>query len=171
MKRTHALFALRMMVVMFMLFMVAVPALAQDSVPVVPVVDPITPAYEGFLTQLLALLTDATYIPALASGVLIFTNAFKFVFALFKVEISGGRAVVLALAVQVAVWVVYQFAVKGGVDLQFKQWYDAAATIISTLLPLALTLFASHVAYTKSEGNPVLGYKGYRAAKVSLVHD
>lgn len=169
MKRTRALFALAMLIALFMLFALAVPALAQDSAPVAPVVDPISPAYEGFVTRLLDLLTETTYIPALAAGVVIFTNAFKLIFALFKVEISGGRAVLLALAVQVAVWVIYQFAVKGGFDLQFQQWYDAAATIINTLLPLALTLVAAPWAYDKLESNPLLGYKGYRAA--SQAHD
>lgn len=146
-----------------------IPALAQDTAlvaPVVAVADNTPPEWTDFIANLATMLSEFTAVPALAAGVLIFTNAIKVLLAMVKVEVSGSRAVLLALAVQVVVWIIYQLAIKGGFDLQFQQWYDAAATIINALLPLVLTFAATHYAYEygKKSENPILGYKGYRKA-------
>lgn len=127
---------------------------------------PDVPEYTHFLANMLALLNDLTAVPALAAGVLIFTNAIKAILALFKVKVEDTRAVLLALGVQVVVWIIYQFSVRGGFDVAFQQWYDAAATVINTLLPLVLTLFAAPYAYDRMRDNPVLGYGGYRPPEV-----
>lgn len=152
--------------VVLVLMLLALPVMAQDALAAdgaSPAPTEVPPEYPVFMANLLALLTDFTAIPALAAGVLIFTNAIKAALAVFKVPIDGRRAVLLALGVQVFVWIVYQLAVRGGFDLQFRQWYDAAATIIQTLLPLVLTLLAAPYAYDHLRDNPVLGYGGYKA--------
>lgn len=168
----RALFALAMLIALFMLFTLAVPALAQDSAPVAPVVagSEIPSEWTGFLASLAGLLNEFTYLATFAPGVVVIVSALKAAAALFKKEVNGTRAVLLSLAIQVIVWIIYQVSVKGGFDLQFQQWYDVAVNVIQALLPLAVIIGSSHFVYTRTRSVPVLGYGGYRPA-TSPAHD
>ena len=149
----------------FMMSAPVIPALAQDSAPVAPVVavtDNTPPEWTGFLAGLAGLLNEVTYLAPLAPGVVVIVSALKAIAAIFKKEVNGTRAVLLSLAIQVIVWIVYQFSVKGGFDLQFQQWYDVAINVIQALFPLAVIVGSSHYVYTKTRSVPVLGYGGYR---------
>lgn len=135
------------------LFALAAPALAQDVSPV-----PVSPA--SFVERLLTLLSDATYIPAAAAGVVVFTSAISLILFKLGIELSGGTRMLLALAVQVVVWVAYTLLTRAGFEAQFEQWYASIVTIVQALLPLAGSVFLAHRWYegAKVSGTPVLGF-------------
>mgnify|MGYP000932359111 CR=1 FL=1 len=113
--------------------------------------------YAQALENIIRILFDVTYVPFLAAGVIVLTNLFKFVFDHAKVTINPA---LVALLVQVAVWVVYTIAVKQGFETQFADVWTALIGIIEAVLPLVLTLAAGHWGYEKAKaaGNPLLGY-------------
>lgn len=91
--------------------------------------------------NLLRLITDVSFVPFAAGLVIVVTQVIKNV---FKVE--GNRAALIALLVQVAVWVGYSFFKARGMDAQFEQGIKAAETIITTLLSVAFPALLSGMA-------------------------
>lgn len=143
----------RLLMVFVLVFVVAVPVLAQDVAP-----EPISPA--TFLDRLLLLLIDGTYIPSAAAGVVVFTSAVSLVLFKLGIELSGGTRALIALAVQVVVWVAYTLLTRAGFEAQFSQWYSAVVTIVQALLPLTGAVFVAHRWYesAKAQRTPLLGF-------------
>lgn len=113
--------------------------------------------YAQALENIIRILFDVTYVPFLAAGVIVLTNLFKFVFDRARVTINPA---LVALAVQVIVWIIYTVAVKNGFETQFSDVWKSVIGIIEAILPLVLTLAAGHWGYEKAKaaGNPLLGY-------------
>jgi len=146
----------RMLIALFcaaLLLLTVIPVMAQDAAPT-----PVTP--EGFIERLLTLVFDVTYIPAAAAGVVVFTSALSLVLFRLGIELSGGARALIALAVQVVVWVAYTLLTRAGFEAQFNQWYSAIVTIVQALLPLTGAVFVAHRWYesAKAERTPVLGF-------------
>ena len=114
-----------------------------------------------FLQNLLRLLTDVTFIPFAAAGVIVITNILKMI----RVPVNPT---LLALLVQVVVWVAYTIARQHGVELRFQEFWDALINVIQAVLPLVGSIAAAHVGYesAKSAGVPLLGYSGNKAELV-----
>lgn len=115
--------------------------------------------YGEALANIIRILGDVTYVPFLAAGVIVLTNLLKFVFDKTGIKISPA---LVALAVQVLVWVVYTYAVRGGFETQFADVWKSLIGVLEAVLPLVLTLSAGHWGYEKARaaGNPILGYSG-----------
>lgn len=115
-----------------------------------------------FLQNLLRLLSDVTFIPFAAAGVIVITNILK----MLRIPVNPT---LLALAVQAVVWVAYTFARHYGVELRFEQFWDALITIVQAVLPLVGSIAAAHVGYerAKAAGVPLLGYSGKKLKVVA----
>lgn len=113
--------------------------------------------YTQALENIIRILFDVTYVPFLAAGVIVLTNLFKLLFDRARVTINPA---LVALTVQVAVWLIYTVAVKNGFETQFGDVWKSVIGIIEAILPLVLTLAAGHWGYEKAKaaGNPLLGY-------------
>lgn len=120
-----------------------------------------------FLTALLRLLFDVSYIPAAAAGTLVLVNVVKYLLTQVKVQFNP---VLIALAVQVVVFVAFKVITGplGVADTKFFSWFAAIITMIELLLPVA-TSALSHAWYEKSRAvkNPILGYKGVPLPKAA----
>jgi hypothetical protein len=110
--------------------------------------------------RLLELVTDTTFVPFAVGLVVVLTQLLKQAISLTKWQVSPA---LLALAVQVAVWVAYSIAKANGYELKFEQSIGAAETILTALLsvvaPGLLSLGASHLAYEKFRSSGVAGFK------------
>lgn len=139
--------------VLALLALAVSPVMAQDGNPT-----PTDPA--TFIERLLLLVSDVTYIPAAAAGVVVFTSAISFLLFQLGVELSGTLRGLIALAIQVIVWVAYTLLTRAGFEAQFTQWYGAIVTIVQALLPLAGAMFLAHKGYegSKASGVPLLGF-------------
>lgn len=120
--------------------------------------------YAEALQNILRILFDVTYVPFLAAGVITLTSLFKFIFDKLAWKINPA---LVALTVQVIVWVAYTFAVHNGFEIQFGDVWKSLIGIIEAILPLVLTLAAGHWGYerAKAAGNPILGYSSKRKAE------
>lgn len=110
------------------------------------------------LDNLYRLLADGTSIPFLAAGVVVITNLFKLVFARLGVK---ANAVIVALVVQVLVWVAYTAATRFGQGETFQMYWDQIIPILQAFIPLIGSLALGHRWYeqAKAAGNPILGYQ------------
>lgn len=145
-----------------------------DQPPVENPLPPVEPApvddlteEATFLENILRLVSDVTYIPSAAAGVIVFTSAISLVlFKVFGFALSGPRRMLLALAIQIVVWVAYVLLTRAGLQSQFNQWYETVVTFVQAILPLFGAVAFGHVGYEKMKewGVPVLGYKPPRAA-------
>lgn len=134
--------------------------------PLPPVEDDLTEE-ATFLENILRLVSDVTYIPSAAAGVIVFTSAISLVlFKVFGFSLSGPRRMLLALAIQIVVWVAYVLLTRAGLQSQFNQWYETVVTFVQAILPLFGAVAFGHVGYEKMKewGVPVLGYKPPRTA-------
>ena len=113
--------------------------------------------YSAALENIIRILSDVTFVPFLAAGVIVLTSLFRFVFDKVGFKISPA---LVALTIQIVVWVVYTFAVRGGFETQFADVWASLIGIIQAILPLVMTLAAGHWGYerAKAAGSPVLGY-------------
>lgn len=159
------------------LLLLALPfaALAQDATPeptAAPTESPVPPVDNPpvddlteeatFLENILRLVSDVTYIPSAAAGVIVFTSAFTLVLSkVFGFNLSGGQRMLIALTVQVVVWVAYVLLTRAGLQSQFNQWYETVVTFVQALLPLFGAVAFGHLGYEKMKehGVPVLGFK------------
>lgn len=139
-----------------------VPTLPPTETP--PPVDPPeelppTPPAD-VLSRLLALLDNATYIVWAAAGVVIITGAIKTLFYFANVRIEGVAAALLALAVQVIIWILYSAANAVGMGETFRTQYELIVELIRSLLPLVGSIFGGHVLYQAAAARrvPVLGF-------------
>jgi len=123
--------------------------------------DPPATTPENLLGQLFALLKDGTYMVWAAAGVLIFTGLFKIGARMLGFVIEGNAAILLALVIQVLIWIGYSIANYLGQGEAFKTNYLVLADIARSLLPLAGSIALGHFGYQafKAQGTPVLGYK------------
>lgn len=134
-----------------------------DPTPVPPVEPPEelppTPP-EDVLSRLLALLNDASYIVWAAAGVVIITGAIKMLAGLAGIRIEGVAAALLALFIQVAVWLAYTVANSFGAGEAFRTQYNNVVDVIRSLLPLVGSIFGGHVLYQAAAKRnvPILGY-------------
>lgn len=130
-----------------MLFL-ATPALAQESPPVVETT---------FIENLIRLISDATFVPFLASGVIVLTSVVRWLLDRAGVDLSPA---LVALIVQVVVWAAYTLARSQGIETQFTSIWEAIIRIVEALWPLVGSLAISHWGYEKARaaGNPFLGY-------------
>lgn len=112
------------------------------------------------LSRLLALLDNATYIVWAAAGVVIITGAIKTLFYFANVRIEGVAAALLALAVQVIIWILYSAANAVGLGETFRTQYELIVELIRSLLPLVGSIFGGHVLYQAAAARrvPVLGF-------------
>lgn len=115
---------------------------------------------EDVLSRLLALLNDASYIVWAAAGVVIITGAIKTVAGLAGFRIEGAGAALLALFIQVAVWLAYTVANSFGAGEAFRTQYNNVVDVIRSLLPLVGSIFGGHVLYQAAAKRnvPILGY-------------
>lgn len=108
--------------------------------------------------NLLRLVTDISFVPFAAGLVIVVTQVIKNAF-----QVEGNRAALIALLVQVAVWVGYSVFKARGMDAQFEQGIKAAETIITTLLsvafPALLSGLATQSVYTKVVSKDVPGFR------------
>lgn len=121
---------------------------------------------ETLLGQFYALLKDGTYMVWAAAGVLVIVGAIKSIFALFGVNIVNSAAALLALGVQVAIWLGYAVANYFGQGDTFKATYLQVIDVIRALLPLAGSIFVGHVFYKAAAERdvPVIGFKADHSA-------
>jgi len=172
----------RLSLLLLIALLAALPfaALAQDATaePTAPadeppIENPLPPVEEDlteeatFLETILRLVSDVTYIPSAAAGVIVFTSAISLVlFKVFGFALSGASRMLLALAIQVVVWVAYVLLTRAGLQTQFNQWYETVVTFVQAILPLFGAVAFGHVGYEKMKewGVPVLGYKPPRNA-------
>lgn len=143
----------RILIVFVIVFAIAAPVFAQDGAPA-----PISP--ETALSSLLRLLNDVTYIPATAAGVIVLTSAIAIVLFKLGVELSGNVRFLLALTIQVAVWIAYTLSTRAGLEVRFDQIWTALITIVQAFLPLLGSFALGHAGYEyfKANGYPVLGF-------------
>lgn len=135
-------------------------ALPTPEPPVEPPEElPPTPP-EDVLSRLLALLDNATYIVWAAAGVVIITGAIKTLAYLAGIRIEGVGAALLALAVQVIIWILYSIANALGAGEAFRTQYEIVVEVIRSLLPLVGSIFGGHVLYQAAASRrvPVLGF-------------
>ncbi len=169
----------KFLLIVLVVLLVAVPmvTLAQESTPEpVPTeappgdLNPVEPAPEEtpvvtpetLLGQLYALLKDGTYIAWASAGVVVIVGLIKSVAGgLLGVNITGNGAVLLTLVFQVLIWVGYAAANYFGVGEVFQKNYLVLLDIGRSLLPLAGSIFGSHVLYKAAAKRsvPVLGYR------------
>lgn len=125
------------------------------------------------LSRLLALLDNATYIIWAAAGVVIITGAIKTIAGLFGFRIEGVGAALLALTVQVIIWIVYSIANSLGAGEAFRTQYEIVIEVIRSLLPLVGSIFGGHVLYQAAAKRnvPILGYHAPDRAKLVNVPD
>lgn len=126
------------------------------------------------LSRLLALLDNATYIIWAAAGVVIITGALKTLAFLVGWRIEGIQAALLALVVQVIIWILYSVANALGAGEVFRSQYEIVVEVIRSLLPLVGSIFGGHVLYQAAAKRrvPVLGFypppelKEYKTSEV-----
>lgn len=121
---------------------------------------------ETLLGQLYALLKDGTYIVWAAAGVLVIVGAIKSLLGIFGINIVNSAAALLALGVQVAIWLGYAVANYFGQGDTFKATYLQVIDVIRALLPLAGSIFLGHVFYKAAAKRevPVIGFRADHSA-------
>lgn len=165
----------------------AFPAFAQDALPTVSVevteaapvetpapVDPVespveelpAPLQDQFaliLENLVRLLFDGTFIPFLATGIIVITNLFKAIFARLKIN---ANPVIVALFVQVGIWLAYVLATRFGYGDFFTLHWDSVIDVLRTFIPLVGGGALAHSWYERSKAadNPILGYSPQKPA-------
>lgn len=143
----------RILIVFVIVFAIAAPVFAQDGAPA-----PISP--ETFLSGLFRLVNDLTYMPTTGVGVILLTSTVSLILFKFGVELSGNVRFLLALSIQVVVWVAYTLSSRAGLEVQFMQWYEAVEPLLRALLPFIGSFALGHAGYEyfKANGYPVLGF-------------
>jgi len=128
--------------------------------------DPPATTPENLLGQLFQLLKDGTFIAWGAAGVVLIVGLLKILAQAVGVTVADNAAAILALIVQVLVWLAYSVSNYFGQGETFKAFYLNIVDVIRSLLPLAGLIFGSHVLYTQAAKRnvPILGY--YPAAKL-----
>jgi hypothetical protein len=108
--------------------------------------------------NVIRLLTDISFVPFAVGFVLVTTQIIK---SIFKFE--GNRAALVALGVQVLVWVVYSVFKARGLDGQFEQGIKGLETILvaisGVLLPAILSGLGSQSVYNRLTDKKVVGFR------------
>lgn len=111
-------------------------------------------AFENLIT----LLNNISFVPFAAGLVLVLVQFGKAIFGW-----DGGRAVLMALVIQVVVWVAYVIAHSRGLDAQFQTTTDTATTILnalfSALFPALLSNGLTQYTYRKLTASNVPGFR------------
>lgn len=113
-----------------------------------------------FFDMLIRGILDVTYIPWAAAGVLVVVAVVKLVLTKANIQFNP---VLLTIAVQVVVWVLFQvFKNQLGLEVEFQKWYMAFITILQALMGLVGSTALSHKWYedARNAKNPILGYRG-----------
>ena len=117
---------------------------------------------ETLFERLILLLTDLTYMPSTAAGVIILVGLVKVIAAgVFKYNITGVAAAAWALFFQVLAWIAYTVAVRLGQGENFLTGFLSITNAIQALLPLFGALVLGHIGYEYSNRHavPVAGFK------------
>lgn len=108
--------------------------------------------------NIVRLINDLTFVPFAVGFVVVVTQIIK---SVFKWE--GNRAALVALGVQVVVWVAYSFFKARGLDTQFEASLKGLETILvtlsSVLLPALLSALASQSVYRKATKQQAAGFR------------
>lgn len=129
---------------------------APDPVDEEPVTSP-----DELLQKLINLLSDASYMAWAAAATVVFTGLIKVIAAALNINITGAGSVLLALTIQVLIWLGYSVANYLGQGEGFKTWYLALADIARAVLPLFGAIGLGHEGYKLAHrrGWPVLGFR------------
>lgn len=125
-------------------------------------------ATPGDILERLFAVLQGTYIGWAAAGTLVIVGLIKALLARFGIVAEGQGAAILAVTVQVLIWLLYNIAVFFGAAEQFRTGYLAVIEVLKSLLPFVLGLFVTNGAYqlARKQAVPLVGYRPARKPKL-----